>query len=115
MARTNIDVQTMTRSGGGLTPVYEAVDEVNGMSFLNTGREFVHLKNINAATRNVTALTPGSVDNLAIEDYVATIPADEGDKMLPPFPPSVYNQNDGRVYLDFSAGADLTIAVIRVP
>lgn len=115
MARTNIDVQSMSRSGNGLTPAYVAVDQVNGMQFLNTGREFVHVKNLNAATRNVTALTPGSVDALAVADLIATIPADNGDKMIGPFPPAVYNQSDGKVYLDFSAGADMTIAVIRMP
>ena len=115
MARTDIEVQPMSRSGNGLTPIYEAVDQLNGMAFLNTGREFVHCKNLNAAPRNLTALTPGSVDALAVADLVATIPADNGDKMIGPFPPSVYNQSDGKVYLDFSAGADMTIAVIRMP
>lgn len=105
----------MSRSDNGLTPSYGAVDQVNGNAFINTGREFVHVKNINPAQRTLTVLTPATLDGLAVAELLATIPADDGDKMIGPFPPQIYNQVDGKVYLDWSASADLSVAIVRMP
>lgn len=115
MARTAITPQVILRTSNGLTPSYGAVDQANGNQFQNTGREILHVKNTNGATRTLTVATPGSVDGLAVADPTFVIPATTGDKFIGPFPPGVYNQNDGNVWLDWDASSGVTIAVLRLP
>lgn len=115
MARTALVPQVVLRSSNGLTPSYGAVDQANGNQFQNTGREILHVKNSNAATRTLTISTPGNVDGLAVADATFVIPANTGDKFIGPLPPAVYSQIDGNVYLDWDASAGVTIAVLRLP
>jgi len=115
MARTTLTPQVTLRSSNGLTPTYSAADQANGQQFQNTGRELLHVKNTNGATRTLTVDTPGSVDGQAIANPTFVIPATTGDKFIGPFPPAVYNQSDGNVYLDWSADTNVTIAVLRLP
>lgn len=110
MARTLITVQEITTLDG-ISPTYQAFDQPNGMEFLYTGREIIHIKNTNGSGRTLTIPTPGTVDGLAIADKTISVPATTGDKMLPVKPS--YVQTDGKVYLDIDAGAGVTIGVIR--
>ncbi len=114
MARLALTVQQLVRDGSGITPNYQAPQLAGGNSFANDGNVLLHFKNTNAAARNVTIQTPGTIAGLAIADLVVTVPALTGDKMVGPFPPNVFNQADGCVYLDYDAVADLTVAVVRV-
>ena len=115
MPRTTITPQVSLRTSNGLTPTYSAADQANGQQFQNTGRELIHVKNTNGATRTLTVPTPGSVDGLAVADAAFIIPATTGDKFIGPFPPAVYNQADGYLYMDWSADTNVTVAVIRLP
>lgn len=115
MARTNLAVQEIARSG--LTPSFTAA-EADGHSVSNDGRTFIEVKNTNAGAIDVTIVTPGTVDGLAVGDRVVEIPLTVGDKMIGPFTPSVYNQISGtdkdKVYVNFSAVVDVTVAAVRL-
>lgn len=110
MARTELTVQEITTLDG-ITPTYTAFDQPNGMAFLYTGREIVHIKNTNAAGRTLTIPTPGTVEGLAVADKTITVPGTTGDKMLPVKP--LYLQADGKVYLDIDVGTNVTVAIVR--
>lgn len=109
-----LTVQSVTRSGNGLTPAYGAV-AAGGDTFVNNGRTFLHFKNTNGATRTVTVDSDASFpadSGRAAADLAAVIPATTGDKILGPFPVEIWGEV---VELTYSADAGLTVAVISLP
>lgn len=113
MARHEITVQNISRTG--LSATFEAVHADLEHKFTNNGREIVHIKNTNAATRVVTFKVAKTVDGQAVVHPTQTIAANTGDEEFGPFPKGIYNQDDGMVYLDFSAAAGVTVAVKKLP
>lgn len=114
MARTDLTVQQVARPG--LNPAYTAGNGSGGHSIPNDGRVFIHVKNGSGAPINATLQTPVTVDDqaaLAVSDLVVAVPA-SGERMIGPFPPALYNQSDGKVYLDFSAVTSVTVAALRL-
>ncbi len=110
MPRVDATPLTITRDGAAPAYVAPTGDQV---AFANTGRRFLHVKNASAAPINVTAITPGTVDGQAIADRVTAVPA-AGERFIGPFPADIYNQGDGKVYIDFSAQAGVTYALLAV-
>jgi hypothetical protein len=108
MARTALTVQQVTRAG--LTPAYSAAP-VDGHSILNGGKELLHVKTGGTAC-NVTIQTPGSVDGQAVADRVVAI-GTSSERIIGPFPPDIYNQASGEIYVDFSAVTSVTVAALR--
>jgi hypothetical protein len=111
MARTDLPVQQINRIG--LNPAYTAGNGSGGHSISNDGRVFFHVKNGGGAPITATAQTPVTVDDLAVADRVVTVPAG-GERMIGPFPPGLYNQSDGKVYLDFSDVTSVTVGAFRL-
>ncbi len=112
MARTSLTPQIPTRAGLAVT---FAAANTDGHSFANNGRMILRLKNTNAAARTVTVRFGGSVDGTAItggKDII--VPALTGDMTTAVYPKGDYDQPDGTVWLDYSATADLTVAVLSV-
>ncbi len=122
MARTVLTLQQISRTGLDVT--YAAGDQANGHSFDNTGQNvFLHVKNTNAATRDVTITTPNSVDGLAIGNLVVTVPATPGDTMIGPFPAALYDtidtdptpDIDPAIFVDLESDVGITLAAIKLP
>jgi hypothetical protein len=109
MARTALSVQQVVRTG--LTPSYGAANGSGGHSLPNSGVEMVHVKTGGTGCV-VTIQTPGTVDGLAVPDRTITI-GTNSERMIGPFPPGVYNQADGSIYIDFDSVTTVTIAAIR--
>lgn len=109
--RTDIAVQQIVRTG--LEATYAAVDAANGNAFPNDGRCFLVVVNGAGAPINVTISTPGTVDGLAVADLVVAVTNAE-KREIGPFPPNIYNQADGKVYVDYSSGVTITAAVKRL-
>lgn len=103
-----LTAQTIIRSG--LKPTYGSTAS-NGDKFENTGNEFVHIKNTDTSSHTVTVATSATVDGLAVADRAVAIPASE-ERMIGPFPTSVYNDSDGFVQLTYSSVTSMTIAVL---
>lgn len=109
MARTALAVQQIGRAG--ITPAYTPAN-ADGHAVRNVGAgEFIHVKT-GATGCTVTAITPGSVNGLAIADSPVVIGADS-ERMIGPFPPSLFNQDGGDVHIDFSQVATVTCAAFR--
>lgn len=105
-------VQQLTAAG--LAATYSAVT-ANNDAVVNTGRRFVHVKNGGGAPINVTEYLGQTVDGQAVASRVVAV-ANGADKFFGPWPQS-YNQPDGtaQVYLDYSATASVTRAVLELP
>jgi hypothetical protein len=112
MGRTTVVPQALSRAG--ITPTYNAATDTDGDGFSNDGRTFIQVLNTNGATRTLTIAIPVTVDGCAVAGKALTIPATTGNKYIGPFPPDIYNQSNGQVYLNWSAVADVTFAVVRM-
>lgn len=108
MARTALTVQEISRNA--ITPSYGSAN-VDGHSYPNSGKEFFHVKT-GGTGATVTVQTPGTVDGNAIADKSYVLGTNT-ERMIGPFPPSVYNQADGSVYIDFSSVTTVTIGAFR--
>jgi len=109
MPRTAITPQQISRSA--LTPTYAAGDSANGHSYPNGGSEFLHVKTGGTGT-TVTVKNPTTVDGLTVPDRTYVLGTNT-ERMIGPFPPNLYNQADGNVYVDLSSATTVTLAVFR--
>lgn len=113
MADVALTVQKMVSTG--ITPSYTgSLSTSNTYQVRNNGRTFVHFKKSEAADCVVTVETPKLVAGLAVAEQTVTVPASTGDKMIGPFPPSVYNDANGDVNITLSNIAGLTVAVVTL-
>jgi hypothetical protein len=113
MARDALTVQPIT--GAGVAPTFIAA-HVDGMSFPNSGNPIVvEIKNAGGTACVATFQTPGKAQGETITARAVTVPITTGDRMITWFPPEVFNQSDGSVYIDFSQVASVTIAVFSLP
>lgn len=112
MARTAITPQQIARTG--LASALATPDQANGNTFANDGQCFLYVKNAAGSPITVTIATPGTVDGLAIADLTVSVPATTGERMIGPFPPGIYNQSDGTVYVDWSSATSVTAGVFRL-
>jgi len=105
-----LTTQSIIRTGTGLEPSYESC-AAGGDSFVNTGKEFLHVKNGSGGSLTVTVVTPVTVDALAVTDAAYAIPAGE-ERMIGPFPCRYYATN-GSTSITYSGVTSLTIAVLQ--
>jgi hypothetical protein len=111
MARTALTVQQINRNP--LTPTYSSANGSGGNSIPNNdGQIFVIVKTVGTGCV-VTVSTPGTVDGLAIADKTYTL-GTNAERHIGPFPPNVYNQADGSVYLDFDSVTSVTLSAERL-
>ena len=112
MARTEITPQQIVRTG--LASALATPDLANGNQFVNDGQCFLYVKNASGSPITVTIDTPGTVDGLAIANLTVSVPATTGERMIGPFPPGIYGQADGKVYVDWSSVTSVTAGVFRL-
>lgn len=125
MARTVINVTPLGRNGSvnaAGAGVYQAADSTNDMLFEagDADRLLIHVKNTNAAARTLTVKAgAGGHQSSAwmggLGDLVVNIPATTGDVLIGPFESARFEQNDGNIYLDLDASANVTLAVFQLP
>lgn len=114
MARQEMTVQVIT-DVGLVNPTFD-VAHVDGHQFVNSGEEFVLVKNANAGTVVLTIKTPQTVQGLAVTERTITMLTME-DAYIGRFTKSLYDQaspDAGKVHLDFDIQANVTLEVFRV-
>ena len=115
--RLAVTVQVMDRHLPPDATFAEAI-VADGHKFLNDGRVFLYIiTDTVGAPHLITILMPTSsdVDGLVVDDLTYDLP-DNQNVFMGPFPPNIYNQSDGYVYIDWEgAEASLTWAVFRMP
>ena len=108
MARTLITPTVVDRTGTINTPALAALDATNNNNFVNNGRILLEVQNSGASTYTLTVVTPSAflADSQPGGNVVITgggvvyslIAA--ADILLGPFPPLIYNQSDGTVWIN---------------
>lgn len=98
MARTPVTPTQIARTG--IAAALSAAN-VDGHSVPNNGRMFIEIVNGAGSPITVTIPTPNTVDGQAITDRTVSVTNGER-RLIGPFPPSVYNQSDATIYVDFS-------------
>lgn len=97
----------------------EAADYIGaaggGDQFANTGREYIHVKNTNAATRTVTVNSQRVCDQGFDHDVAVVIPATTGDILIGPLPTERFNDANGNALITYSAVTGVTIGVFKLP
>ncbi|MFG2076974.1 hypothetical protein [Nonomuraea maritima] len=114
MARTDLTVTPVPRAGLNLTAALPNPANVDGNMFTWSDRRQIRIKNTNAAPRTVTIEIPGTVDGQDIQDREYVIPATTGDVLIPPLP-AAYRRPDGKVWINYSDPAGVTVAVLEQP
>lgn len=101
LARTGVDIAGVTPGGSGDT-------------FVNTGQEYVIVKNSSGGSINVTLDVVATVDGAAVTDPVVAVGAGV-EKMIGPFPTGWYNDGNGQAKVTCSATTSVTIKVVKLP
>lgn len=112
MARTTLAPQDLSLAG--LNPTYSAVPAAganNGVTIVNDGNVFLHVKNGNASSTVVTLDATGAVDGVPLTDPTISVPA-SGELMIGPFGQGAFS---GSVAADFSVSTTVTVAAVRLP
>ena len=105
---------TQVINRAALAPTYASAAG-GGDKFTPGSNVFLHVKNTNAATRDITvAATKDVLPDMPAPDVVETIPATTGDKMLGPFPAEMFAASDGLADIAWSASAGVTVAVLQL-
>jgi hypothetical protein len=110
MAYTELTPQDISRAG--VTPAYASAAAA-GNSWLNTGREMVHIKNGSGAPITVTFTPTVLTDGAATVAKTVSV-TNAQERMIGPFPPALYNDSTGLMKLDFSGVTSLTLGVFRL-
>lgn len=113
MARTTVTaIDPAPVTATNLT--YSAADQANGNDCLFNGDVMLNVLNSNAATRTITITANGAKEKgVAIPNLTATVPANTGNILLDHIPRDYYVQSDGKLWIDWSADAGVTFAVIK--
>lgn len=103
VARTGIDLATAVAAAGG------------GDSFLNTGKEFLYVKNGSGGSITVTVVTQVTVDGQSVADLAVAVGAG-ASKLIGPFPNGYYNDTNAppQVQVTYSGVTSLTVLPLRL-
>jgi hypothetical protein len=110
LARTALTLTDSSLDGVAVT--YDAVDAVNGNYFVNTGQEYIIVKNDSAASITATVVSV-PCSHGRTDDSVITVAAG-AQKVAGPFKKDLFNQSGtSNVNVDFSSATSVTTAVIK--
>lgn len=96
----------------GVAPTYNAVSASDTVPN-SSGRTVLLVRNASAGSINVTLVGRGLMGDITVPNRVIAVPA--GADRLISLDASLYNDTDGRVTVQFSAQASVTVAVLNLP
>lgn len=115
MARQDLTTEVITDTGN-TNPTFDAL-HADGQMFVNSGEEFIIVKNGNAGTVVITITTPQTVNGLAVAERTVSILTME-DGYIGRFSKNLYDQlsgsDAGKVYIDGDIQSSITLMVFRV-
>lgn len=112
MPRTNLPIVDIPVGGGGQLTEQNA-DQANGMELVNPGDVFLACHNGDAASRTITVVSVAQPPLGRTGDKAVTIAAG-ARALIGPLRPNGFNQPDGKVNIDFSAGTTTAFKVAAV-
>lgn len=112
MARTAITPQQASATGLALN--FEAAN-TDGNSFKLAAGRAIRVRNASAGAVTVTIPSTATVDGLVVPNRTVNVPATTGDVYIALGQAAAPRQSDGSVWINYSAVASVTVAVIDVP
>ncbi len=109
MANVDLTVYDASRSGIPFTTNTVAASPTNTYRFKNNGKVFIAANSTTGGTLQVT--TPKTEDGLALADKPVTLAAATQYEGLGPWPPDIYNDDDG--YCSFTVSIATDVMVYR--
>ena len=97
----------------GIVPSFAAAAEL-GDAFLNSGREYLHVKNGGGASIDVTVDSVAAC-NQGFDHNVIVAVAAAAEKLIGPCPKARFNDVAEKVQVTYSAHANVTVAAVRLP
>lgn len=109
-----LTTQSITRAG--VTPTYAAA--AGGGDACEVGDDiYLHVKNTNAATRDVTLAIPSTAStypNVTYTNVVVTIPATTGDKLIGPISALFKDATTGMCTITYSSEVGVTVGCFKL-
>ncbi len=112
LKQDRISLARQQLADSGLTAKYSRAT-TEGHSVENDGKILLHIKNEGRAKITVTVLTAYVRAGLKLADRIVTVEAG-GEAFVGPFPPDIYNQEDGRIHIEYSDPANTKVAILKV-
>ena len=97
----------------GIVPTAFTPAQVEGHYFANNGSTFLLVANGSGAPVDVTAISQLTVEGLAVADSVVEVGAGV-TKLLGPFNPSIFNDENGNMTVTFEAVTSVTCSIISL-
>lgn len=113
-ANVAVSVQQVVNSGLATSYTSSGLTTSDTYQFTNDGRMFLHIKKTGAGDCTVTITTPATTQGFAIGDRTVTIAATTGDKLIGPFPASLFNDASELVSFTLSDTVGLSIAALKL-
>ena len=118
MARTDVAVEDLNASAlTGLS--FKAANTTTGIAdghkFLNDGNVFVLVEK-SSDSGDITFVTPvgAGPGKDPIEDRAYTVETTDVPLVCGPFDPEIFNQSDGKVYINYEAGEEAEFEIFPV-
>lgn len=106
----NIVVQQISKSG--IAPSFVAA-AAGGDTPANDGQTLVHVKNGGASSVNVTINSVEKCNHGFDHDVIVAVPAGS-ERIIGPFEPKRFNNENGRLNITYSAVTSVTVAAFRM-
>ncbi len=112
LKQDRISLARQQLADSGLTAKYSPAT-TEGHTVENDGKVLLHIKNVGKAEITVTVLTAYVRAGLKLADRIVTVEAG-GEAFVGPFPVDIYNQEDGRIHIEYSDPANTKVAILKV-
>lgn len=106
MARVNIPITNITRSGVSLAAAGLAGNATDHHEFVNDGNTVLRVKNTGAGACTVTLRIARTVDGQAVTNRTVVVPVTTGDVAMGPFPVVDYGS---LMQVDISTASGVTL------
>lgn len=117
MVATALTVTT-TSAAGVVVPAASSIDNGNGNSFANTGRELIQITNASGGSITITFITQGVYTAVGGTTYniadLAVSLANATTRAYGPFDKTLFNDANALVQITWSAGGAITANVISL-
>jgi hypothetical protein len=115
MAREVLAVTDIIRATPGNPGVLVAASAANNAEFANDGRTILCVLNT-ATACNITLITQSTVDGQAVADPVIAVGIHATQvTLIGPFPPGIYNNDDGDMEIDIDDDTSVSLGAFRLP
>jgi hypothetical protein len=100
----------------GLAPVYTAVNASDTITPVSGAKQYLHVKNGNAAACTVTIVDAGTTAaGSAATNPTVVVPLTTGDRMIGPLSNALADPSTGLITVQYSLTPTVTAALISVP